>query len=232
MIAYVKGAKGVCACGDFNAVRSVDERRSVRGSGSVHDNPSFNHFIDENVLIDLPLCGRRYTWFKGDGLSMSRIDRFLLSEEWCIQWPNCFQVALLRVLSDHCSLQLSVDEDNWELRPSRMLKCWQDMSRYTQFVCYKWKSFQLDGWADYVAKEKLKLIKATLKEWHYLHAKNIPARLDSLKICLSKYDEKGEDAGLSPEEIADMRSVTHEIFSVSRVNTSISWQQSRLSPLW
>jgi hypothetical protein len=28
---------------------------------------------------------------------MSRIDRFLLSEEWCLQWPNSFQVALLRV---------------------------------------------------------------------------------------------------------------------------------------
>lgn len=117
------------------------------------------------MLIDLPLCSRRYTWFKGDGLSMSRIDRFLLSEEWCLQQTNCVQVALLRGLSDHCSLQLFVDEKNWGPRPSRMLKCWQDMSGYKKIVCDKWKSFQIDGWDCYVLKEKLKLIKLVLKEF-------------------------------------------------------------------
>jgi len=61
-------------------------------------------FIEDNGLVDLSLCGRRFTWFKGDGTSMSRIDCFLLSEDWCLHWPNCFQVALLRGLSNHCPL--------------------------------------------------------------------------------------------------------------------------------
>lgn len=117
------------------------------------------------MLIDLPLCDCRYTWLKGDGLSMSRIDRFLLFEEWSLQQTNCFQIAILRGLSDHCSLQLSVDEKNWGPCRSRMLKCWQDMSGYKQFVCDKWKSFQIDGWDGYVLKEKLKLIKSVLKEF-------------------------------------------------------------------
>lgn len=82
----------------------------------------------------LPLCGRHYTWFKGDGTSMSRIDRYLLSEEWCLRWSNCFQVALLRGLSDHCPLQLSIDEENWGPGPTRMLKCWQDVPGL-QSVC-------------------------------------------------------------------------------------------------
>jgi hypothetical protein len=56
----------------------------------------FNLFIEDKLLIDLPLCGRRFTWFKGDGISMSRLDRFLLSEEWCLNWPNCLQIVLLR----------------------------------------------------------------------------------------------------------------------------------------
>lgn len=53
------------------------------------DYAHFNEFIDDCVLIDLPLCGRKFTWFKGDGRSMSRLDRFLLLEEWCLLWPNC-----------------------------------------------------------------------------------------------------------------------------------------------
>ncbi|KEH26260.1 hypothetical protein MTR_6g048650 [Medicago truncatula] len=73
---------------------------------------SFNEFIEECVLVDLPLCGRKFTWFKGDGRSMSRLDRFVLSEGWCLLWPNSMQVAHLRVLSDHCPIVLSVDEEN------------------------------------------------------------------------------------------------------------------------
>ncbi|XP_024630380.2 exodeoxyribonuclease-like [Medicago truncatula] len=107
--------KKVCVCGDFNAVRNREERRSVSASGGMLDFEAFNQFIVENALFDLPLCGRNFTWFKGDGKSMSRIDQFLLSEDWCLTWPNCVQVAHLRGLSDHCPLILSVDEENWGL---------------------------------------------------------------------------------------------------------------------
>jgi hypothetical protein len=113
----------VCVCGDFNAVRKCGGKKIRKGGGVGNDSQFFNLFIDDNMLIDLSLCGRRYTCFKGGGTSMSIIDQFLLSEEWCLQWPNCFQVAILRGLSDHCPLQLLVDEENWGPRPSRMLKC-------------------------------------------------------------------------------------------------------------
>jgi len=55
----------VCLCGDINSVRDVEERWSKRGNNVVYDFNNFSHFIDANGLIDLPLCGRRYTWFKG-----------------------------------------------------------------------------------------------------------------------------------------------------------------------
>jgi exonuclease III len=84
--------KRVCVCGDFNAVRTLDERRSSRSGSRPLDHMSFNRFIDETYLIDLPLCGRRFTWFKGDDITMSQLDRFLLSEEWCLTchtwWSN------------------------------------------------------------------------------------------------------------------------------------------------
>jgi hypothetical protein len=85
--------ENVCVCGDFNAVRVPKERKSV--GSTVHQTGSavFNNFIDDNCLVDLPLRRRRFTWYRGDGRSMSRIDRFLLSENWCLTWPNCFQLA-------------------------------------------------------------------------------------------------------------------------------------------
>jgi hypothetical protein len=67
---------------------------------------------------------------------MSRIDRFLLFEEWCARWPNCLQVAYLHGLSDHCPLVLSVD-----------------VLGYHQFVRSKLQLFQLEGWGGFVLKE-------------------------------------------------------------------------------
>jgi len=223
----IQGNK-VCVCGDFNAIRRPEERRPLRGAGLSQDLQHFSQFIDDNGLIDLPLCGRRFTWFKGDGTSMSRIDRFLLSEEWCIQWPNCLQVALLRSLSDHCPLQLSVDEENWGPRPSRMLKCWQDAPGYKKFVIEKWQSFEVEGWSGYVLREKLRLIKLALKEWHSVHAKNLPGKIVVLKQRLSELDEVGAVGELSEGDTQEMRCITHDLHSLSRVSASISWQQSRI----
>jgi exonuclease III len=124
------GRSRICVCGDFNAVKHVDERRSTRVGYRNLDHIPFSRFIEDNNLVDLPLQGRSFTWFKGDGFSMSRLDRFLLSEEWCLVWPNCQQVARLRGLSDHCALVLSDREEDWGPKPSRMIKCWRDIPGY------------------------------------------------------------------------------------------------------
>lgn len=60
------------------------ERRSEGSIQRLSRMEGFNQFIDGNMLIDLPLRGRSLTWYKGDGKSMSRIDRFLLSDRWCV----------------------------------------------------------------------------------------------------------------------------------------------------
>ncbi|GAU43818.1 hypothetical protein TSUD_248070 [Trifolium subterraneum] len=126
-------------------VRSIEERRSSREGPRSSDHAPFNRFIDETALIDLPLSGRKFTWYKSDSLSMSRLDRFLLSEEWCLTWPNCTQVAQMRGLYDHCPLVLMSSEENWGPRPIRMLKYWKDVPGYYQFVRDKWNVLHIDG---------------------------------------------------------------------------------------
>jgi len=61
----------------------VEERWSVKNDTLSADCVPFNNFIDGNMLVDLPLHGRKYTWCKGDWKSMSRLDKFLHLEEWC-----------------------------------------------------------------------------------------------------------------------------------------------------
>jgi len=113
---------------------AIVERKSCSTISGNDDFVPFNQFIDGNFLIDLPLRGRKFTWYQGDGLSMSRLDRFLLSEVWISIFPNCFQMALPRGLSDHCPIVLTIDEQNWGPKPLRMLKCWVDVHGYFDFV--------------------------------------------------------------------------------------------------
>ncbi|GAU51462.1 hypothetical protein TSUD_413600, partial [Trifolium subterraneum] len=54
--------------------------------------------------------------------------------------------------------------------------------------------------------------------------------IEGLKTRLSVLDGKGEDDVFIDEEMTELRSITSDIHSLSRVNASISWQQSRL--LW
>jgi hypothetical protein len=82
------------------------------------------------------------------------------------------QVAQLRGLSDHCALVLESDEENWGLRPLRMLKCWRDIPGYNLLVKEKWHSLQVGRWGDFVLQEKLKQIKGALKEWHMTHPRS------------------------------------------------------------
>ncbi|GAU26985.1 hypothetical protein TSUD_290350 [Trifolium subterraneum] len=161
---------------------------------------------------------------------MSRLDRFLLSEEWCLTWPNCIQVAQLRGLSDHCPLVLEANEENLGPQPSRMLKCWKDISGYQQFVRDKWSALNFDGWGGFVLKEKFKMIKLALKEWHKTHSQNLPSKIDSLKVRLSVLEVKGEEEALAEAEIEELHEIMFDIHSLYRRSASICWQQSRA--LW
>lgn len=85
-----------CLAGDFNAVRATEERRGITwGLNSQRvEIQEFNAFIAGMELLDLPLAGRKFTWCRPNNQAKSRIDRFLVSHDWCSLWPHCSQLVL------------------------------------------------------------------------------------------------------------------------------------------
>ena len=88
-------------CGDFNAIRSRRERKSSSGKGDTSSGHTpeingFNGFIESNLLLDLSIVGKKYTWFKANGSAKSRLDKVLVSEEWMKIWPMCKQYVQRR----------------------------------------------------------------------------------------------------------------------------------------
>lgn len=68
--------------GDFNSFKDSRERKGVDANNRGDEMQMFGEFIAEIGFIDLPLIGRKYMWYKPDGIAMSRLDRFLITEEW------------------------------------------------------------------------------------------------------------------------------------------------------
>ena len=72
------------------------------------------------------------------------------------------------------------------------------------------------------------MIKLALREWHQSHSQNLPAKIMSLKDKISTLDFQGESVDLHEEEVEDLHSFTEELSTLSRMKSSICWQQSRL----
>lgn len=85
--------------GDFNEVRYASERY-----GTVYNDQQadiFNEFIGDNSLIDIPLGGYNYTWSNKWGSKMSKLDRFLVSDNFYDQFPHITGVILEKGKPDH-----------------------------------------------------------------------------------------------------------------------------------
>ncbi|XP_071708700.1 uncharacterized protein [Rutidosis leptorrhynchoides] len=75
---FIRGNEGVFVLfGDMNEVRNEDER--FGSSFNVVEANTFNSFIVDTGLLDIPLSDRRFTWMNKAGSKMSRIDRVLVS---------------------------------------------------------------------------------------------------------------------------------------------------------
>ena len=91
----------------------------------------------------------------------------------------------------------------------------------------KWKLLQVEGWGSYVLKEKFKLIKVSLKEWHASHSCNLHAKISNLKARQAELDDKGEINEMLAADCEELHDVSVNIHSLSMLNTSICWQQAR-----
>ena len=63
----------------------------------------FSEVIEELNLKDLLSPGGQFTWFGGlNSQAATRLDRFLITNEWEDHFSGVFQSTLPKIASDHC----------------------------------------------------------------------------------------------------------------------------------
>lgn len=148
---------------------------------------TFNEFITQAELIDLPMARRKFTWYRDNGSSCSRLDRFLLSDEWMKKWPELIQVGIKRRLSDHAAIVLKGGSQDWGPTPFRFVNSWTREKDFMKVVEEEWNK-GLEGWGAFVMKEKMKNVKMKLKEWSSRKVENIDGKIESVSVQVEKAD--------------------------------------------
>ncbi|PNX71762.1 cysteine-rich receptor-like protein kinase, partial [Trifolium pratense] len=155
-----------CLGGDFNATLKVGERRGCSGGGGQIERVEFSQFIEDMEVVDIPVTGKKFSWFNAEGTVMSRLDRFLLSEGFIERGGISNQWIGDRDISDHCPVWLVCSKLNWGPKPFKFNNCWLEHPNFIPFVTETWKKMQIKGKKAFVLKEKLKLLKESLKVWN------------------------------------------------------------------
>ena len=150
--------------GDFNEVRDACERY-----GSVFSDRQanfFNEFINEASLIDIPLGGYNFTWTDKWGSKMSKLDRFLASENFFEYFPHSKGIVLEKGIPDHRPILLKESQIDYGPTPFRFFHSWLELEGFHDLVTHTWNN---DGIAHanglVLFKKKLQNLKKAIREW-------------------------------------------------------------------
>ncbi|GJX82167.1 RNA-directed DNA polymerase, eukaryota [Tanacetum coccineum] len=159
LILVLKSWNGdVIIMGDFNEVRTQDERH-----GSIfnaHGADAFNLFISSAGLEEVPLDGCKFTWCHKSGSKMSKLDRFLISEDLLNSCPNISSITLDRYLSDHRPILMRESHHDYGPSPFRFFHYWFELEGFDTFVKQTWNDAQ-----DFVKLDTMELAQKAKIKW-------------------------------------------------------------------
>ena len=161
---------------------------------------AFSDFIESNYLVDLPLEGASFTWFRDSGLpSMSRIDRALVSLDWEEHFENVSQRVLPRVISDHCPPLLEAGAIRRGRNAFKFENMWLKVESFVYRVQQWWNGYSFVGFPGFILAQKLKALKEDLKKWNREEFGDLAFRKKNLLTELMGLDAREEMLGLSNE---------------------------------
>ncbi|XP_058766236.1 uncharacterized protein LOC131639797 [Vicia villosa] len=220
-----------CLGGDFNEVIRR-ERMRLRGSHSSRNMADFRRFIEDMDLMDVACIGGRFTWYKGNGTTMSHLDRFLVSNNMIEDWSFIDQRVGERDVSDHCHIWLNVGKLDRGPKPFRFINTWFNHEGFFPFLKEEWGKLEVQGRGNFVLYEKLRRMKLIIKKrnrdifgWINLHVSEKVDNLNFLDIMIVEHRE--EDISSMVE---DRYNVTGELWKSLRLKEGMLRLKSR--QLW
>ncbi|RVW15130.1 hypothetical protein CK203_083331 [Vitis vinifera] len=190
-----------CIGGDFNVVRYPEERRIAPRLTA--DMRRFSEVIEELGLKDIPLAGGPFTWIRGlNSQAASRLDRFLISDQWKDHFSAISQSALPRLVSDHSPIILEAGD---------LVKSW-------------WNGYSVEGYSSHCIAEKLKALKKDLKKWNKEVVGNVSFNRAEAFSRLQQWEAKENENALNPKDL-EAKNLDLEEYKKWALLEETSWRQ-------
>ncbi|KAH1238295.1 Transposon TX1 uncharacterized protein [Glycine max] len=217
-----------CFMGDFNSIRNQDERFSLSQSRADPLSISeFNSWIAEMELQEIKCIGSTYTWIRPNARVKSRLDRFLVSDQWLLSWPDSSHYTLPRDFSDHCPIILQTKKVDWGPKPFRVADWWLHQKGYQRVVREAWRADQQPGWGGILLKNKLRMLKLSIKQWSKEFGNISSKEIHRIQQKLNAVEDIAATRPLSEEEINNRHSLQQQLWEVSTAYESLLRQKSR-----
>ncbi|GKV36148.1 hypothetical protein SLEP1_g44309 [Rubroshorea leprosula] len=178
-------------------------------------------------LVDLPLNGRKFTWYKPNGDAMSRLDRFLLTEDWMAKWSNMKQWGLKCSIFYHCLVLLKSQHIDWGPKPFKFFDEWLLHHECKTLVEEEWKKTNVQGWKGFCVKEKLKAVKQKLKKWSAEEFTQIDFKINEAKEKIARFDRLCEHKQLSDAELMERKQLFMELWKNLKIKEGMYKQEAR-----
>lgn len=122
-----------CVGGDFNAVKFPEKRRNCQRISTSMSH--FSEIIEDLEVIDLPLIGGSFTWCGGlNNRLASRLDHFLVSEDWENQFSGLLQSILPKPVSNHGPILLDCGGIKKGKAPFKFENMWLKVEGFRELV--------------------------------------------------------------------------------------------------
>ncbi|XP_071712699.1 uncharacterized protein [Rutidosis leptorrhynchoides] len=185
-------------CGDFNEVREHSDRLNC----VFHEARArrFNEFSTRNSLIEVSINGRKFTRISDDGTKFSKLDRFLVSNNFINLWDDLSINVLDRMESDHCPLILRDGLTDFGPKPFKIFDEWLNKEGIDKVIIEGWKKEVRSRKKDCMFRDKLKNVKADLTDWSKKEFGNLDEEISTLKNVAQYWELKAESGTLSEND--------------------------------
>nr|GEX01706.1 RNA-directed DNA polymerase, eukaryota, reverse transcriptase zinc-binding domain protein [Tanacetum cinerariifolium] len=174
---------------DMNVVRNEQERYGSSFKSIEADH--FNAFIEFTGLIDLPIGERSFTWMNKAGTKLSKLDRFLLSEDVTNLLPDIRIIALDRLWSDHNPILIQVEKIDFSHPPFKFYNSWLSRDGFKDFVKSEWNMLDVN----LKCHDKFRRLTAKIRQWSSINKTRESNRkviaLEELSSIQKKIDDDG-----------------------------------------
>lgn len=172
--------------------------------------------------------GRRFTRISDDGLKFSKLDRFFVTDDFCVKWRNLAVVSLDRKLSDHCPILLKDMDMDFGMKPFRAYDVWLKENDIDSVFISAWNNPVLSYRADCVMRDKFKNVKERLKEWNKLKVNANNTAIEKCKSEAMKWEIEAESRVLESREMELWLKARKEWIEKDNEKVSMLKQKARI----